>query len=92
MMLMTVHRLWVLVAVGFLGVGSFALLHPEFARGGGLVLLGLAALERGSRRTRRIFHFLSDVLGGKPPWRRPRRRQPDRPVAARPRPGWQPVM
>jgi len=55
--LVSAHRLYVLSSVLFLGIGCFVLIHPELERGASLILLGLAALERGSRRARRLFNL-----------------------------------
>ena len=92
MTLVTAHRLYVLLGVSLLGLGLFAFVHPEFARGGSLILLGLAALERGSGRARRLFLFVSNKLDDRPRVRARRRRpKPPRPGAVRPQPGWLPV-
>lgn len=61
--LVTAHRLYVLASCLFVGLGCFVLIHPELERGASLILLGLAALERGSRRTRRLFKSISRTLG-----------------------------
>ncbi len=64
---------YVLLGLGLLGLGVFALVHPEFARGGSLILLGLAVLERGSGRTQRLFIWIAGKLArGEPPLRRRR--------------------
>lgn len=60
--LLSAHRLHVLSSCLFLGIGCFVLVHPELERGASLILLGLAALERGSRRARRLFRSISRTL------------------------------
>jgi hypothetical protein len=56
------HRLYVLFGMGLLGLGLFVLAHPSLTRGGSLVLLGLAVLERRSAPVRRWLMSVTDTV------------------------------
>ena len=75
----TTNRLYVALGMALLALGSYALVHPELTRGGSLILLGLASLERGSGGARRLFKLLSKKLEEAPRPRASRRLKAGRP-------------
>ena len=56
------RRLFVLCGLSLIGLGAYALVHPEFSRGASLILLGFAILERGSAGTNRFCRRISSEL------------------------------
>jgi uncharacterized membrane protein HdeD (DUF308 family) len=62
-------RIWfVVLGTALAGIGAFALVHPEYARGPALVLLGLAVLARGSNGVDRTLRRIDSTLKDEP-WR-----------------------